>query len=62
MLPLQTLFENQRANFYQVMVTLGIFTRNEARVFEDLNPLEGLDEPLTPLNMGEGTDESEDDD
>jgi hypothetical protein len=26
-------------------------TRNEARAFEDLNPLEGLDDPLVPMNM-----------
>lgn len=30
-------------------------TRNEARGDEDLNPLEGLDVPLQPLNMGDGS-------
>jgi len=29
----------------------GIMVRNEARAKLDLNPLEGLDEPLTPTNM-----------
>jgi HK97 family phage portal protein len=29
----------------------GIMVRNEARSKLDLNPLEGLDEPLTPMNM-----------
>lgn len=45
-----------RAAFYQVMVLTGIFTRNECRVFEDMNPLEGLDDPLVPLNMGNAGD------
>jgi len=35
-------------------LTKGIFsgwlTRNEARALEEMNPLEGLDEPLTPVN------------
>jgi len=29
----------------------GIMTRNEARNKLDLNPLDGLDDPLTPTNM-----------
>lgn len=33
------------------MVLDGILTRNEARISEGFNPLEGLDEPLRPLNM-----------
>lgn len=41
-----------RAAFYQVMVLTGILTRNECREKEDLNKIEGLDEPLVPLNMG----------
>jgi HK97 family phage portal protein len=41
-----------RAQFYKVLVELGVFTRNEVRALENRNPLEGLDEPLTPLNMG----------
>lgn len=43
-----------RAAFYRVMVELGILTRNEVRALENRNPLEGLDEPLTPKNMGGG--------
>jgi hypothetical protein len=30
--------------------------RNEARAFEDLNPIDGLDEPITPMNMALGAD------
>jgi HK97 family phage portal protein len=41
-----------RAQFYNVLVTLGILTRNEVRELENRNPLPGLDEPLTPMNMG----------
>jgi len=37
---------------YLARLTLGgIMERNEARAKLDLNPLEGLDEPLTPTNM-----------
>ena len=41
-----------RADFYRALVTLGIMTRNEARALEEMNPIDGLDEPLTPLNLG----------
>lgn len=41
-----------RSAFYQVMVLTGVMTRNECRNLEDLNDLDGLDEPLVPLNMG----------
>lgn len=34
-----------RGAFYQVMVNLGVFTRNEVRVLEGKNTLDGLDEP-----------------
>ena len=40
-----------RAAYYNTTVTLGILTRNEVRELEDRNPIEGLDEPLTPLNL-----------
>ncbi|MFO1158439.1 MAG: phage portal protein [Reyranellaceae bacterium] len=40
-----------RAAFYASGITNGWLTRNEARRFEDLNPIEGLNEPLLPLNM-----------
>lgn len=32
----------------------GIMTRNEARAKLDMNPLDGLDDPLTPVNMVAG--------
>lgn len=41
-----------RAAFYQSLVMMGILTRNEVRELENRNPIEGLDEPLTPVNMG----------
>lgn len=39
-----------RRAFYATCVPLGVLTRNEARVMEGLNPIDGLDEPLTPAN------------
>jgi hypothetical protein len=39
-----------RGEFYSKMVNYGIFTRNEVREKENLNPLEGLDDPLQPVN------------
>jgi HK97 family phage portal protein len=45
-----------RAAFYGAGIKDGWLTRNEARALEDLNPLEGLDEPLRPLNMGRGSE------
>ena len=42
-----------RGDYYRAMVELGIYTRNEVRELEELDPLEGLDEPLTPLNMSQ---------
>lgn len=47
-----------RAAFYRVMVEMGILTRNEVRALENRNPLEGLDDPLTPKNMGTGAEDS----
>lgn len=40
-----------RGAFYQQGIVAGWMTRNEARSLEDLNPIDGLDEPLEPLNM-----------
>lgn len=40
-----------RSDYYQRMVLSGNITRNEVRALEDMNPLPGLDEPLTPVNM-----------
>lgn len=45
-----------RASFYSRGILDGWMTRNEARAFEELDPIEGLDEPLRPLNMGSGTE------
>jgi HK97 family phage portal protein len=38
-----------RSAFYTGAVTNGWMTRNEVRELEDLDPLDGLDEPLTPV-------------
>lgn len=40
-----------RSNFYQSGIQAGWLTRNEAREKENLNPMEGGDELLQPLNM-----------
>lgn len=40
-----------RKDFYQSGITNGWLTRNEARELEDLNPIDGADELLIPLNM-----------
>src|SRR5438094_54937 len=43
-----------RAAFYSRGILDGWLVRNEAREMEDLDPIEGLDLPLRPLNMGGG--------
>ena len=45
-----------RSDAHRSGILTGWLTRNEARMLEDLNPLEGLDEPLSPLNMASGAD------
>jgi HK97 family phage portal protein len=40
-----------RAQWARTMTEMGIYTRNEVRAEEGKDPLPGLDEPLTPLNM-----------
>lgn len=40
-----------RKNFYTSLVYAGVMTRNEARALEDMNPVDGLDEILQPVNM-----------
>jgi len=40
-----------RKNFYTSLVYSGVMTRNEARALEDMNPIDGLDEVLQPVNM-----------
>jgi HK97 family phage portal protein len=49
-----------RSSYYQSGIQNGWLTRNEARIAENLNPLEGLDEPLRPLNMVEEGQEQPD--
>lgn len=46
---------------YQSGINAGWLTRNEARRFEDLNPIDGLNEPLQPLNMMPLTDGDDED-
>lgn len=46
-----------RATRAATLVNCGVLTRNEARDDEGLNPIDGLDEPLRPLNMVEEGDE-----
>lgn len=48
-----------RADYYQKAVQNGWMTRNEVRIEEEMNPLDGLDEPLTPANMLIGTEQPE---
>ena len=43
-----------RSAFYKSAINDGWMTRNEVRRLENLNPLPGLEEPLTPLNMQKG--------
>lgn len=39
------------AEYLAKLTERGILTRNEGREFLDRNPIDGLDEPLTPMNM-----------
>ena len=48
-----------RAAFYQSGVMNGWLTRNEARELEDLDPLDGLDEPLTPVAVAQPAKEAD---
>lgn len=50
-----------RAQFYGYGIKDGWLTRNEARELEDRDPLDGLDEPLEPLNMARSGDRGWDD-
>lgn len=50
-----------RFQSYKDAILTGWMTRNEARALEEMNPLEGLDAPLRPLNMGDGTTAPADD-
>jgi HK97 family phage portal protein len=42
-----------RAQWARTMAEMGIYTRNEIRDEEGKDPLPGLDEPLTPMNMSQ---------
>jgi HK97 family phage portal protein len=44
----------ERFNGYATGVQWGFLTRNEARLQENLQPIDGLDQPLTPINMVAG--------
>jgi HK97 family phage portal protein len=44
-----------RTNGYRSAIMAGWMNRNEARELEDMNPKDGLDEFLTPLNMDDGS-------
>jgi hypothetical protein len=50
---------SSRSAYYQSGIQNGWLTRNEARISENLNPLQGLDQPLRPLNMVEEEDAQE---
>ena len=43
-----------RSQWARTMTEMGIYTRNEIRDEEGKDPLAGLDDPLTPLNMTQG--------
>ncbi len=51
-----------RSQWARTMVEMGIYTRNEIRDEEGKDPLPGLDEPLTPLNMAVATSGARDED
>jgi HK97 family phage portal protein len=50
-----------RSQWARTMTEMGIYTRNEIRDEEGKDPLPGLDEPLTPLNMTRGNPAGNDD-
>lgn len=51
-----------RAQWARTMAEMGIYTRNEIRDEEGKDPLPGLDEPLTPMNMNTGKTGANNDD
>lgn len=57
--------QKSRYEAYSRAIQAGFMTRNEARRLENMNPIEGLDEPLVPVNMaapGTAAAESEESD
>lgn len=51
-----------RAQWARTMAEMGIYTRNELRDEEGKDPLPGLDDPLTPMNMNSGNEPQGNDD
>lgn len=47
-----------RSRAFALAIMWGWMTRNEVRAREDLNPIDGLDDPLTPINMTTNPDGS----
>lgn len=47
---------------FRTMAEMGVLTRNEIRQGVGLDPLPGLDDPLTPMNMTTGDSAEADDD
>jgi len=50
----------ERAQFYHYAITDGWMSRNEARAFEDLNPVNGLDEMLVSVNASKPIKDDDD--
>jgi len=42
---------DMKQKYYTAAIYSGYMTRNEIRALEDLNPIDGLQEPLQPVNM-----------
>lgn len=51
----------ERADFYHFGIVDGWMSRNEARAFEDMNPVDGLDEMLVSVNAAQPTQSKTDD-
>lgn len=49
-----------RTQGYRTLIEAGVISRNEARAYEDLDPYDGGDDYLVPLNMGSGGSASSD--
>lgn len=43
--------QKTKTEYYSKGMLTGWLTGNEVRAFEDMNPIDGLDEPMRPLNM-----------
>jgi HK97 family phage portal protein len=50
-----------RAEYYVKAIQNGWLTRNEVRMLENMNRLDGLDQPLTPMNLTTNPDDNEQD-